>query len=71
MGFIISGGSMARIRADVHVDADQSSRKTYMLCCPQCRQKLADIESIQGIVNIRFMCRRCGTYVKSEIVGVE
>lgn len=62
---------MPRVRADVHIDADQGQRKTYMLCCPNCRQKLADVESIRGIVEMRFMCRRCGKYIKAEIIGVD
>ena len=61
---------MMRIKADVCIDSDQTARNTYMLICPHCRQKLADIESIQGIVSIRFMCRRCGKYIHAEVIGV-
>ena len=62
---------MSRIKAFVSKDSDQGARSSYFLCCPECRQKLADVEQLQGVVSIRFKCRRCGTYVKAEIVGVD
>lgn len=62
---------MSRIKALVSIDPEQGSRSSYFLCCPKCRQKLADVEHIQGMVTMRFKCRRCGTYVKSEVIGVD
>ena len=62
---------MPRFRADVRVDSDQSSQRTNMLSCPHCGQKLADVEHLNGMAVIRFKCRRCGTFVKADLIGVE
>jgi ribosomal protein S27AE len=62
---------MPRFRAEVRVDSDQSSQRTNMLSCPKCGQKLADVEHLNGMAVIRFKCRRCGTFVKADLIGVE
>lgn len=55
----------------MRIDDDQGARRNYFLKCPSCSQKLADVEHLQGIVAIRFKCRRCGTYIKADLIGVE
>jgi PHP family Zn ribbon phosphoesterase len=62
---------MPKIRADMLLDPDQGSHQSYYLTCPKCRQKLADVEHLQGMVIVRFKCRRCGSYIKADLVGVE
>lgn len=62
---------MPKIRADLRIDDDQGARRNYFLKCPECSQKLADVEHLQGIAAIRFKCRRCGTYIKADLIGVE
>ena len=59
------------IRVDVRADSDQTQKKRYFLCCPKCKQKLGDIEYLHGTAIMRFKCRRCGTYVKADLIGVE
>lgn len=61
---------MPRIRADIRPDADQSLRKCHLLICPTCGQKLCDVEFLHGTAIMRFKCRRCGMYVKADLVGV-
>lgn len=62
---------MPHIRADVRIDASQSPQRNYLLECPKCGQKLVDIEHLHGMAIVRFKCRRCGTYVKADLVGVD
>ena len=63
--------TMPRLRADLRCDPEQSQREHHFLKCPKCGQKLADLEYIRGIAMIRFQCRRCHTYVKADLVGVD
>lgn len=60
---------MPKIRADVRVDANQDAQKIRLLACPKCGQKLVDVEHLRGMAILRFKCRRCGTYVKADIIG--
>lgn len=62
---------MTRIKAEVVKDSEQVAQEHYFLRCPECRQKLADVEHLHGMVTMRFKCRRCGTYVKAELIGAE
>lgn len=67
----VNNPKMTRLRADVRCDPEQSQREKHFLKCPKCGQKLADIEYLNGTGIIRFQCRRCRTYIKVDLVGVE
>lgn len=60
-----------QFRAEIRADGDQSAHGYHLLTCPKCRQKLVDVESINGMVSLRLKCRRCGTYIKADVIGVE
>ena len=59
------------IRISTTCDGDQSQKSNHFITCPKCRQKLADVEYLKGMGIMRFKCRRCGTYIKADLVGVE
>ena len=57
------------LKALVRIDRNQGAKETHFLTCPQCGQKLTDIEECKGMAVMRTKCRRCGTYVKIELEG--
>lgn len=59
------------IRVKTVCDADQSCKRKRWVICPKCTQTLMDLEYVRGAVTVRVKCRRCGTYIKSDIVGVD
>lgn len=59
------------LRISAICDGDQSQKSSHFVFCPICRQKLVDVEYMSGIGILRFKCRRCGTYIKAELVGTE
>ena len=62
---------MPKIRVELFLDPDQGGRESHYLICPKCGQKFVDLEYLQGMVIARFKCRRCGSYIKADLVGVE
>lgn len=60
---------MPNIRAVTQIDENQSAQKHCFLTCPKCKQKLADVVHLRGVSMMRFKCRRCGTYVTTDILG--
>jgi ribosomal protein S27AE len=68
---IVQDNDMPKMRADLRIDGDQLSHSYRLLGCPKCGQKLADVEHLHGIALMRFKCRRCGTYIKAELVGAD
>lgn len=57
-------------RVDTAIDEDQSAKCTKFARCPNCGQKLADVEMANGEMVLRHMCRRCRQYVKISIKSV-
>ena len=59
------------IRIEVKADSDQTQKVRQFITCPKCSQKLADVEYIHGTAILRIKCRRCGTFIKAEMIGVD
>ena len=52
---------------ETQIDADQSLLQSNYILCPKCKQKLADLQRLTGVAQLRFKCRRFGAYSVSTI----
>lgn len=58
---------MIKIRTEK--DNEQGAKNRQMVCCPECGQKLTDVQNINGLVMLRIMCRRCKSFINIDIIG--
>lgn len=55
------------------VDTDQTDRsdREMLAVCPDCGQKLFEIESLHSKGVFRHLCRRCRKYIQVFAIGKE